>query len=114
MIMKVWDDDKSIVFLGDAGVECGDKVLNGPFRKDLDCDYLQVAHHGQQGCSEEFYKSIKFKKCLWSNALWIWNNDQGKGPGTGNLKTAETRKWMDEIGIKEHHVNSLEGVFKLE
>ena len=46
MIVRVWDKRKSIVFLGDAGVECGNKVLNSPYRKDLDCDYLQVAHHG--------------------------------------------------------------------
>ncbi len=114
MVIRMWDDDKSILFLGDSGAECGDKLLNGPFRKDLDCDYVQVAHHGQNGCTEEFYKTIKFKACLWSNALWIWNNDQGGGPGTGNLKTAETRKWMDEIGIKEHHVNCLEGLYRLD
>ena len=53
-IIRAWDRDKSVVFLGDAGVECGDKVLAGPYRDDLDCDYLQMAHHGQQGCSEEF------------------------------------------------------------
>lgn len=114
MIIRVWDKEKSIVFLGDAGVECGNKVLTGPFRKDLDCDYLQVAHHGQQGCNEQFYKTIKFKACLWPTPLWVWNNDQGQGINTGNLKTFETRHWMDEIGIKEHHVTCIDGLFKLE
>ncbi len=114
MIIRVWDKKKSIVFLGDAGVECGDKVLNGPYRKDLNCDYLQVSHHGQQGCSEEFYKTIKFKVCLWPTPLWVWNNDQGKGTNTGTLTTFETRRWMDEIGIKEHHVSCLEGLYKLD
>lgn len=114
MIVRVWDKKKSIVFLADAGVECGDKVLNSPFRKDLDCDYLQVSHHGQKGCNEQFYKTIKFKACLWPTPLWVWNNDQGGGTNTGDLTTFETRRWMDEIGIKEHHVSCLEGLFKLD
>lgn len=114
MVIRVWDNQKSIVFLADAGIECGDKVLNGPYRKDLDCDYLQVSHHGQRGCSEEFYKTIKFKACLWPTPTWVWNNDQGKGTNTGNLETFETRRWMDEIGIEEHHVSCLEGLYKLD
>ena len=34
-IIRAWDRDKSVVFLGDAGVECGDKVLAGPGRSEL-------------------------------------------------------------------------------
>lgn len=112
-ILRVWDRSKSIVFLGDAGVECGDKVLNGPFRDDLNCEYLQMAHHGQQGCSEEFYRSIRFRACLWPTPTWVWNNNQGKGFNTGNLKTVETRSWMDRLKIQEHHVSCLEGLYKL-
>ena len=104
-IIRAWDRDKSVVFLGDAGVECGDKVLAGPYRDDLNCDYLQMAHHGQQGCSEEFYKSIRFRACLWPTPTWVWNNDNGTGINTHNLKTFDTRRWMDEIGITEHHIS---------
>ena len=53
MIIRVWDKAKSIVFLGDAGIECGDKVLNSAFRNDLDCDYLQMAHHGIKPLNSE-------------------------------------------------------------
>ncbi len=114
MVMKVWDDKKSILFLADTGAESGDKLLNGPYRDDLSCDYVQMAHHGQHGCKEDFYKSIDFRACLWPSAYWIWTNDQGGGYNTGNLETFETRRWMDEIGIKEHHVSCLEGLFRLD
>ncbi|HTF29764.1 MAG TPA: MBL fold metallo-hydrolase, partial [Flavitalea sp.] len=30
MVVKVWDDAKSMVFLGDLGVEAGDKLLKSP------------------------------------------------------------------------------------
>lgn len=112
-ILRVWDKQKSIVFLGDAGEECGDKVLHSNLSADLNCDYLQMAHHGQQGCSEAFYQSVKFKACLWPTPTWVWNNDQGKGYNTGTLKTIETRKWMDSLMIREHHVSCLEGLYKL-
>ena len=114
MVMKVWDDKKSILFLADTGAESGNKLLNGPYRNELSCDYVQMAHHGQHGCTEDFYKSIDFRACLWPTAYWIWTNNQGGGYNTGTLETMETRRWRDEIGIKEHHVSCLEGLFQLD
>ena len=114
MILRVWDKKKSILFLGDAGVECGQKVLDGPFRADLDCEYIQMAHHGQNGCDENFYRSINFRACLWPTPVWVWDNNQGKGFNTGILRTVEVREWMNKIGIKEHHVTCLEGLWQLD
>lgn len=108
MVIRVWDKKKSVVFLADAGEECGDKVL-AAYRNDLDCDYLQVSHHGQHGCRESFYKSIKFKACLWPTPSWVWDPRQGS-----RLTTMETRRWMEEIGIAEHYVSCRDGLVKLE
>jgi len=109
----VWDRKKSMVFLGDTGVESGKMLLEGPYKPLLDCDYLQMAHHGQQGCDEHFYKSIRFRACLWPTPLWVWNNDVGEGFDTAYMKTIETRRWMDEIGITEHYI-SWQGIVKIE
>lgn len=114
MVMRVWDKSKSILFLGDAGVECGQKLLDGPFADHLDSDYVQMAHHGQNGCDENFYRAVKFRACLWSTPTWVWNNDQGKGFNTGILATVKTRNWMDSLGIKEHHVSCLEGLCRID
>ena len=101
-IIRVWDDTKSVVFLGDAEVECGNAALRD-CREYLDCDYLQMAHHGQSGVSEEFYKTVNFRACLWPTPSWVWE------PGENTwLKTYDTRRWMDEKGITEHHVSCLE------
>lgn len=113
MAFRVWDDDKSVVFLGDLGIEGGDKLLASPFRKDLDCDYLQLSHHGQNGCSERFYKSIRFRACLWPTATWLYDNDKGEGFDTGPWKSVETRRWMEEIGIAEHYV-SCDGLCRID
>lgn len=100
MILRFEDKDKSVLFLADAGEECGDKVMK-KYRNMLDCDYVQMAHHGQKGVREEFYKTISFKACLWPTPDWLWNITDGN---PNDWKTWLTRQWMDEIGIQEHHV----------
>lgn len=103
MIIRFWDDSKSVVILGDAGIECGNKVLS-KYPEYLDCDYLQMAHHGQNGCSEAFYKAVSFRACLWPTPSWLWE----PAPEHDFLKTRDTRRWMAEKGITEHHVSCLE------
>lgn len=113
IIIRVWDKKKSFLFLGDAGIECGNKLLQSPYAEELDCDYMQMAHHGQNGCNEAFYKKVNFRACLWSTPQWVWENNQGKGINTGVLKTFETRRWMDEKSIKEHYI-SWQGLVKID
>ncbi|MDR1484355.1 MAG: MBL fold metallo-hydrolase, partial [Planctomycetaceae bacterium] len=65
MVIRVSDSVRSIVFLADSGVARGEELLNGKFRDDLNCDFLQMAHHGEGGVGKKFYQSIQFKACLW-------------------------------------------------
>jgi beta-lactamase superfamily II metal-dependent hydrolase len=113
MVIRAWDEKKSFVFLGDLGREGGDRLLNSSYRKDLDCEYLQMAHHGQKGVSKEFYRTIKFKACLWPSPSWVFNNDNGKGYNTANYETVEIRNLVDSLGIKENYV-SCKGLYKIE
>lgn len=103
MIIRFWDDTKSVVILGDAGIECGNKCL-AKYGEQLNCDYMQMAHHGQNGCSESFYKAVKFRVCLWPTPSWVWE----PAPQHTHLKTRDTRRWMDEKGIQEHHASCVE------
>lgn len=112
MIIRVWDRSKSMLFLGDCGSEESERLLNSPFRKELDCDYLQMAHHGQQGASKHFYRTVKFKVCLWPSPSWVYNNDAGRGFNTHILKTIEIRDLVDSLGIKENYV-SYKGLYKI-
>ncbi len=103
----VWRVDiggTSILFLGDLGVEGGDKLLASPYRSRLKADYVQMSHHGQTGVSEEFYGVVNPKYCLWPTPRWLWDNDRGRGPGTGPWKTLEVRAWMDTLGVEKHYV----------
>lgn len=105
MAVRVWDDHKSVVFLGDLGEEGGRKLMNSEYMKDVDCDYLQMAHHGQAGCDKEFYDKATFRACLWPTPSWVYDNNLGQGFNTGHLKTVEVREWIKEKGITEHYVS---------
>ena len=102
MVIRAWDSVRSAVFLGDAGIEQGDRLLAGPYCDDLNCDFLQLAHHGQRGVRKDFYRTIKFGACMWPTPIWLYNNDAGQGYDTHTWETVEIRHLMDELGIKKH------------
>ena len=112
MVVKFNVGGKSILFLGDAGEEEGNKLLN-MFPNELKSDIVQMAHHGQAGVSKEVYEKISPEICLWPTPDWLWNNDNGSGEDSGEWKTKETRSWMDEItNVKQHYVGK-DGDYKI-
>ena len=70
----------------------------------LQTEYTQMAHHGQNGVSKEFYEYIQPQKCIWPSPKWLWDNDAGDGFDTGPWQTVRTREWVLEIGVTEHIV----------
>lgn len=103
MVFKMYVNSKSLLFLGDTGVESSEKLLKEDSNY-LKSDYVQMAHHGQNGATFELYKKISPKYCLWPTPAWLWDNDLGDGFNTGPYKTVETRKWMDELNVKENYI----------
>lgn len=101
MVIKMETKKNSILFLGDTGVESGNKLLDNQKEK-LKVNILQMAHHGQQGVSKEIYEYIKPKICLWPTPDWLWINDSGNGEDSGPWKTKETRKWIEELNVNKN------------
>ena len=96
---------KKVLFLGDAGEDEGRKIL--AFYNDhtrLKADYVQMAHHGQQGVDKDFYKAVSPTACLWCTPKWLWDNDAGGGFDTHVFKTVEVRGWMQDLGVQHHYV----------
>jgi beta-lactamase superfamily II metal-dependent hydrolase len=96
MVIRVSDSARSVVFLADSGTARGEELLNGQFCNDLNCDFLQMAHHGESGVSKKFYQSIKFNACLWPTSKNIFQK--------GGAVT--TMQWMKELGIQKHFVSA--------
>ena len=103
MVIKFQTPQSSLLILGDTGVNSSEKLLNTQKEK-LNCDIVQMAHHGQSGATKELYTVVSPKICLWPTPAWLWDNDPGTGYNTGNWKTIETRKWMEELGVQQNYV----------
>lgn len=101
---KLLINGKTILFLGDMGVEAGDRLVADLTKEELKSDILQMAHHGQAGVSQQVYEAIAPKICLWPTPDWLWNNDNGGGPESGPWSTSQTKIWMDQIGVNMNYI----------
>lgn len=112
LVLRISDSSKSMLFLSDLGEEAGEKLLANTPAEKLQCDYVQMSHHGQQGVNEAFYRVVDPKYCLWPTPDWLWDNDDGNGPDSGPWKTLEVRKWMDDLSVEAHLVG-FEGLIEI-
>ena len=103
MVLKLYVNDKSVLFLADSGIESGNKLIQNEKNK-LKSDYVQMAHHGQSGVNENVYDLVNPTYCLWPTPIWLWNNDNGTGEDTGIYKTKETRSWINKLNVKGQYV----------
>ena len=103
VVMRVRDQTRSVLFAADLGVEAGRKLLAGPYANRLEADYVQMAHHGQSGAERAFYEAVAARCCIWPTPLWLWDNNSGKGKGSGPWKTLEVRAWMEAMGVEQHY-----------
>lgn len=113
VVLRVSDSWKSVLFLGDLGPEGGEKLLHSKYRHRVQADYVQMAHHGQNGVAESFYQAVQPKYCLWPTTWWIWDNDGGKGKNTANLKTFETRAWIEKLHVKANYI-AKDGLYRID
>jgi beta-lactamase superfamily II metal-dependent hydrolase len=104
ILLKLSGAGRTVLFTGDLGVEGGRKAITGPYATKLHADYVQMAHHGQNGVNEAFYQHVGASRCLWPTPLWLWDNDKGGGKGSGPWRTLEVRAWMDKPPAKTHYV----------
>lgn len=103
VVYKFFLNNVSILVLGDMGPDGGQLLMAESTPEDLKSDIVQMAHHGQYGVGREVYSLINPQIALWPCPIWLWNNDNGGGIGSGDWKTLETRQWMEELGVKVNY-----------
>lgn len=94
-VLRVHYPNRDILFLADVEVAAAKEMLELYTPEQLQCDIVQLAHHGQNGVHREFYEIVRPKIALYTAPLWLWTNNNGAGP----FKTLETRQWMRELGV---------------
>lgn len=107
-------DGKSILFLGDLGVEGGDQLISTNPPEMVRADYVQMAHHGQNGVSRECYEAIKPTYCLWPTPSWLWDNMGKGGYDTGIFNTVVTRGWISAMHCVKRHYLMIHGTQVIE
>lgn len=112
-VWRVEGGGKSVLFLNDLGLEGGEKLLNILYRNRLKADYVQMAHHGQNGVSETLYHEVAPKYCLWPTPDWLWENNNGGGKNSGPWETLNVRAWMEKLNIIKHYV-SKDGLYQID
>lgn len=105
VVLKLTEGDFSILFLGDLGVEGGEKLTKTSGDK-LKSTAVQAAHHGQAGVSLDLYDKIGAKYVFWPTPKWLWDNTPylGGEPGEGKFKTPETIAHLTKPGVT--HITS--------
>lgn len=112
-VYRIDGKNGSFLILGDLGIEGGEEMMKNCPLSLMETEYTQMAHHGQDGVSKEFYDYIKPKKCIWATPDWLWDNDAGNGYDTGPWQTVRTREWVAALGATEHIIEK-DGMQKIE
>lgn len=101
VVLKMTDRNFSIIFLGDLGVEGGNKLIDTAGDK-IKSTAVQLAHHGNAGVGYNVYEKIGAKYAFWPTPKWLWDNTEylGGTPGNGNFTTPETIRWMEKLGCE--------------
>jgi beta-lactamase superfamily II metal-dependent hydrolase len=94
-VLRVHYPNRDILFLADIDVQAAKELMELYTPEQLQCDIVQLAHHGQDGAHREFYEIVRPKIALYTAPLWLWTNNDGTGP----FKTLETRQWMRDLGV---------------
>ena len=109
IVLLVHFPKQDVLFLGDYHEYVEQELLAQCGVDKLRKDIVQMAHHGQNGVSQEFYRMIRPKICLFDAPLWLWENylpEAEPVKGSGPFKTLLTRAWMEELGVETYCVHA--------
>ena len=114
VVYRVEAEGKSVMILGDLGVEGGHTLLSTVDPSLIKADYCQMSHHGQNGVSREVYEAIRPTYCLWPTPSWLWDNMGDGGYDTSIFNTVVTRGWISGMHCVKRHYRMTEGTQVIE
>ena len=53
--------------------------------------------------NKNFYEAVKPSIAIWPTPRWLWENDNGGGPGSGPWRTNYVKCWMQDLGVKRQY-----------
>lgn len=108
MMFKIKNEKESMLFCADVGVKISDTIMQ-QFGNELQCDYIQMGHHGNGGLSQEFYQLTKAKIAFFDAPEWLMNPTDPETTWT----TPQNRKLMENMGATVYYYNTAPNKVKL-
>ncbi len=93
MIFKVTNQNESMLFCADVGINMSSFLVD-KWGNSLKADYLQMAHHGYGGLSDEFYRLVSPKIAFFDAPDWLMYDETGK---YDNPQNAEFMESLDSV-----------------
>ena len=112
MVITFDTGKNKILFLGDTGIKSSEKLLKNQKEK-LYSNIVQISHHGQNGASKELYDTINPSVCLWPTQKWLWDNEMKTNITYNPYSIGETKKWIQELGVKQNYIETEEITLKI-
>ena len=103
VMISVKAGGKTWLETGDLGVEGGRDAVK-KLGAHLKHDIVFLAHHGQNGVGKDFYAAVAPEAAVWPTPSWLWDNNNGGGPGSGSWRTNYTKCWMQDLGVKKNYL----------
>ncbi|MCM1057637.1 MAG: MBL fold metallo-hydrolase [Firmicutes bacterium] len=92
MMFKVTNQEESMLFCADVGIRVSDRIEE-QWGDMLDCDYIQMGHHGNGGLSESFYRLTEPKAAFFDAPEWLMNPESNENGWT----TPQNREIMESM-----------------
>ena len=99
LIFKVTNQNESMLFCADVGINMSDYLIS-QFGKSLKADYLQMAHHGYGGLSDEFYRHVSPKIAFFDAPDWLMYDE------TGKYDNPQNAEFIRSLGAEIYSFNS--------
>ena len=112
VVYKMETPNESVLFLGDLGARGDAYLKETEFVNEIrTCRIVQMAHHGQNGVSDSFYKTIDdIRVCLYPAPRWLYDvildaDYENQPIGSGPWGTLKTRNLMREMGVRANYTS---------
>ena len=100
MMFKVTNNEQSMLFCADVGISLSDTLVN-KYGEELKADYIQMAHHGYGGLSDEFYSLVDPEIAFFDAPDWLMYDE------TGKYDNPQNEAFMKSLGSEIYSFNSV-------
>lgn len=90
MIFKVTNQEESMLFCSDVGINLSDYLVK-KWGNALKADYLQMAHHGYGGLSDQFYQLVSPEIAFFDAPDWLLLDPDEKYDTDENAEFMESK-----------------------